>query len=81
MKRAIELYGILKESGIGPTVELNLSETATAAEVLCLLKELFGHKAVLLKGAVLATETEVLAAGDPLPASQRLAALPPVCGG
>lgn len=81
MKRSIELYGILKESGIGPTVELELGETATGAEVMDLLKERFGRKASLLQGAVLATESEVLAPGDPLPASRRLAALPPVCGG
>ncbi len=81
MKREIELYGVLKEGGLGATVELELAESATAAETLARLKALFADKAALLQGAVLATENEILAAGDPLPASRRLAALPPVCGG
>jgi molybdopterin converting factor small subunit len=81
MKRSIELYGALKDGGLGTTVELDLGKGATAAEAISLLKGLFGKKASLLQGAVLATETEVLAGSDLLPKSQRLAALPPVCGG
>ena len=79
MKRAIELYGRLKEAA-GPLIEVDLPATATAADAMAALKTLLKEKAGMLEGSVLAGEESVLAAADALPKG-RLAALPPVCGG
>jgi molybdopterin converting factor small subunit len=81
MKRKIELYGRLREAGLGDALELPLKPGATAAEALARLAERLGPEAGLLKGAVLATDSEILRSADRLPKSGRLAALPPVCGG
>lgn len=78
MTRSIELYGRLREAGA--CVELELPEGCSAADALAALKDKLGPKAALLEGAVLATESAVLASGDAVPEG-RLAALPPVCGG
>lgn len=81
MKKKIRLYGRLREAGAGDCVELTLAPESTAAEALARLAELLGPKAGLLKGAALATGTEILRSGDLLPKKGLLAALPPVCGG
>lgn len=80
MKRKIELYGRLRDAGLGAAVSVDLPESATARQALSVLKASFGRKSPLLDGCVLATDEEVLAASDELP-SGRLALLPPVCGG
>ena len=80
MKRSVDLYGRLRDAGLGSTVSLELPQNATGRQALSALKSSFGRKAVLLEGCVLATADEVLAASDALPAG-RLALLPPVCGG
>lgn len=80
MKRKIELYGRLRDAGLGPVVLLDLPEAATARQALSVLKSTFGAKAPLLAGCVLAGDDEVLASSDALPKG-RLALLPPVCGG
>jgi sulfur carrier protein ThiS len=74
--RVIELYGRLKESG--ERVELELPAGTTAAAALQLLGQKLGRG---VEGAVLASESAVLGADEVIPESQRLAALPPVCGG
>ncbi len=81
MKRAVELYGRLRDAAPEPSVELELSERATAGQALSALRQALGAKAALLDGAVLAAEDRVLASGEAVPAEGRLAALPPVCGG
>lgn len=80
MKRKIELYGHLRDAGLGSSVSVDLPENATARQALAVLKSAFGAKASLLQGCALATDEAVLASGDALPAG-RLALLPPVCGG
>ena len=80
MKRSIELYGRLRDSGFGSSVSIELPKNATARQALAALKSSFGGKASLLTGCVLATGDEVLASSDALPGG-RLALLPPVCGG
>ncbi len=80
MKRRIELYGRLRDAGLGSVVSVALPAGATAGRALAALKASFGRKAPLLAGCVLATGDEVLGASDALPGG-RLAVLPPVCGG
>lgn len=77
----VELYGRLRDSGLASPVELELPDGATARQALDALKAKLGAKGALLDGAAIAGEGAVLAAGDPVPAEGRLAALPPVCGG
>ena len=81
MRRAIELYGLLKETGFGSQVELDLPEHSTAADAMKALKAVFKDKASLLDGAALASEEAVITPGEALPEHGRLAVLPPVCGG
>lgn len=76
----IELYGRLRDAGTESPVELDLPEDATAAQALSRLREKLGPSGKLLEGAALASETQVLSAGDRVP-DGRLAALPPVSGG
>lgn len=80
MKRKLELYGRLRDAGLGDAVVVDLPEAVTSRRALSVLKAAFGKKAALLEGCVLATGDEVLSAADVLPAG-RLAVLPPVCGG
>lgn len=80
MTVTIELYGRLREAGLGAGVELDLPEGATAGQALAALRAAFGARAGLLDGAVLASESVVFSAKDPARGA-RLAALPPVCGG
>lgn len=80
MRRVIELYGRLRDAGVGPAVEVELEEGATAAQALEALRRALGAKGALLEGSALACESAVLRTSDPLPEG-RLAALPPVCGG
>jgi hypothetical protein len=80
MKRKIELYGRLRDAGLGSAVLVDLPKAATARQALSALKAAFGAKAPLLEGCALATGDEVLAPSDGLPGG-RLAVLPPVCGG
>ncbi len=80
MKRKIELYGRLRDAGLGSAVEVVLPKNATAGRALTVLKSSFGRKAALLTGCVIATGDDVLSSSDALPGG-RLAVLPPVCGG
>lgn len=80
MKRKIELYGRLRDAGLGSAVLIDLPKAVTARQALSVLKSTFGAKASLLQGCALATDEEVLSPSDALPAG-RLALLPPVCGG
>ncbi len=80
MKRKIELFGRLRDAGLGSAVVLDVSQSVTARQALSLLKTSFGRKSVLLTGCVLATGDEVLSPSDRLPPG-RLAVLHPVCGG
>ncbi len=79
-KRKIELYGRLRDSGLGHSPFFDLRDGITAGQALAAIKASFGSKAVFLNGCVLATESEILSAADRLPPG-RLALLPPVCGG
>lgn len=78
MKRRIELYGRLREAA--ESVELEVAPEAKAAAVLDAIGAALG-RAELVRGAVLATESEVLEGSAAVPAQGRLAVLPPVCGG
>lgn len=80
MKRKIELYGRLRDAGLGSAVLVDLPKAATARQALSVLKSTFRAKAPLLQGCALATAEEILSPSDELP-SGRLALLPPVCGG
>ncbi len=78
----VELYGRLRDAGLGAAVSLELPEGATAFQALEALRAALGPRAALLEGAALATADAVLSGAERLPAAQaRLAALPPVCGG
>ncbi|MDD5304730.1 MAG: hypothetical protein PHS14_16670 [Elusimicrobia bacterium] len=80
MKRKIDLYGRLRDAGLGSSVVVDIPKSVTARQALAVLKSSFGRKAALLEGCVLATGDEVLSSAEALP-SGRLALLPPVCGG
>jgi len=80
MKRKIELYGRLRDAGLGSVVSVEIPDNASARQALAAVKSAFGAKAPLINGCVLATGDEVLSPSDTLPAG-RLAVLPPVCGG
>ena len=80
MRRRIELYGRLRDAGAGDSLELELGGGMDAAAVLAAVARALGSPESVA-GAVLATETEVLAAPDRVPEGGRLAVLPPVCGG
>ena len=81
MTRRVELYGRLRDAGLGDAVELEVGPKTTAAELLRELARRFGAANGLLEGSALATESEVLNASALVPASGVLAVLPPVCGG
>lgn len=78
---AIELYGRLRDAGLGNRTEIELPEKATAADALAGLRRKLGANGAWLDGAALASDSEVLAPKAALPCAARLAALPPVCGG
>ena len=80
MKRKIDLYGRLRDAGLGASVRIELPKNATSRQALSALKTAFGRHSKLLQGCVLATGDEVLASSDTLPTGL-LAVLPPVCGG
>lgn len=80
MTRRVELYGRLRDAGLGDHVSLDL-DGGTVRQALAALRKSFGRRAALLDGCALATEDAVLAPSDPLPRTGRLAVLPPVCGG
>lgn len=80
MKRKIELYGRLRDAGLGRAVSVDLPKSATARQALSALNTVFGKKSDLLRGCVLATGDEILSSSDELP-SGPLAVLPPVYGG
>lgn len=81
MNRRIELYGRLRDAGLGDHALVALPERATARQALAALKAALGRRGALLTGCALATDDQVLAPADMLPKHGRLAALPPVCGG
>ena len=81
MKRRIELYGRLRDAGLGDHVAVVLPPRATARQALAALKHALGRRGALLTGCALATDDSVLSSAEILPASGRIAALPPVCGG
>lgn len=76
----VELYGRLKEQ-LGETLELEVPADLRADELLSRLARQMGRRGRFLQGSVLATENEILEGTMPVPASGRLALLPPVCGG
>ena len=81
MRIRVELYGRLKDAGLGRLAEIEVTDGASASTVLSALGARLGAQSGLLEGAALSTGTEVLALDAPVPSKGRLAALPPVCGG
>jgi hypothetical protein len=81
LKRLIQLYGRLRDAGLGDRVSVALPPKATARQALAALKKELGPRGALLSGCALATDDAVLGPSEILPKSGRLAALPPVCGG
>ena len=81
MKRRIELYGRMRDAGLGASVVLDLPPRATARQALAALKLALGRRGSLTTGCALATDDIILALNDVLPAKGPLAVLPPVCGG
>jgi hypothetical protein len=81
LNRRIELYGRLRDAGLGDHVAVALPPRATARQALAALKHALGNSGALLTGCALATDEAVLSSSEIIPASGRLAALPPVCGG
>lgn len=78
MKRRVELYGRLREAG--GSVEVEVAPGTKASALLAAIGAALGRPE-LVRGAVLATESEVLEGSAAVPAEGRLAVLPPVCGG
>lgn len=78
MLLTIELFGCLKDTGLGEVVELELAEGSTVRQAIEALGEALGTS---VQSTVLATEERLLAPGEQIPEGVRLAALPPVCGG
>jgi len=78
VKRTIELYGRLRDAGQGSVLRAELPARATARQALDALRPALGQD---LTGCVLAAADRVLAPSDRVPATGRLAVLPPVCGG
>ena len=81
MKRRVELYGRLRDAGLGDHVAVFLPTRATARQALAALKAALGRRGSLLTGCALATDDAVLGSSEFIPERGRLAALPPVCGG
>jgi molybdopterin converting factor small subunit len=81
MKRRVELYGRLRDAGLGQSVVLDLPADATARRALAALKLSLGRRGSLLDGCALASHDTVLTLNDVLPKKGPLAVLPPVCGG
>lgn len=81
MRRRIELYGRLRDAGLGAALSVVLPEKATARQVLDAVGSALGPNALLLRGCVLADGENVLPARERVPLKGRLAVLPPVCGG
>ena len=81
MKRKIQLFGRLRDAGLGGSVVVILPPRATACQALDALKAALGGRGALLTGCALATGTSVLGPAERVPAAGPLAALPPVCGG
>jgi hypothetical protein len=77
MKRKIELYGRLRDAGLGSALFVDMPANTSAREALSYLQPSFG---TLLTGCVLASGDSVLSPNEKLPRG-RLALLPPVCGG
>lgn len=81
MTRTVELYGRLRDSGLGDHVKVELPPRATARQALSALKKALGNRGALVNGCSLATADDVLLPDELIPPTTRLAALPPVCGG
>lgn len=81
MTRTIELYGRLRDAGLGASVGVSLPEKATVRQALDAVRVALGAKSSLLTGCVLADGDSVLSPSERVPAKGRLAVLPPVCGG
>ena len=80
-KIEIRLYGRLGEAGLGEKALIDLTEGMKVSDILAALSEALGGRRDVLKGCVIASETEVLSPSAPVPGESSLAALPPVCGG
>jgi hypothetical protein len=81
-ERRIELFGRLRDAGLGEAVLMDVTTFVSANQLLkAMEKRFFSSKPGVLKGCVLASEDAVLSASDRIPKSGRLAVLPPVCGG
>jgi len=82
MRLTIELYGRLRDAGLGSSIELETPKELRAQDLLSLLAATLGEKASMLEGAVLATESRILFHKESIPSKEtRLAVLPPVSGG
>ena len=81
MRRRVELYGRLRDAGLGASVSLDLPPRATARQALAALKDALGRRRAQAEGCAMASDTFILALNDVLPVKGRLAVLPPVCGG
>lgn len=81
MRRTIELYGRLRDAGLGASAVVDLPARCTARQALAAARAAFAAKAHLLTGCVLADGDAVLGPAERVPAKGRLALLPPVCGG
>lgn len=77
----VEMYGRLRDAGLGESAELELAAGARAGDALTALGRLLGAQARRLEGAAIATESRVLGRDEVLPAGAVLAVLPPVSGG
>lgn len=72
----VELFGLLKD--YGESVQVEAAPRATAAQVLASLSDKIGAPTA---SVVLATSERILGRDEEVRPQDRLAALPPVCGG
>lgn len=79
MKRAVSLYGRLRDAGHGNHLIVDVPSTATAKHVLSAVSAVLGPGQI--KGCVVATNDSILSSSSKIPSRGTLALLPPVCGG
>ena len=75
----VRLFGALRDRAPGDTVRVEVAEGATVADVQRALARVLGT--ALVHDAAIANDEEVLGPEAAVRPGDRLAALPPVCGG
>ncbi|RMG44934.1 MAG: molybdopterin converting factor [Candidatus Dadabacteria bacterium] len=86
MEIKVELFGAFSDLSDSRAIMLELKEGACVADLRSELKNWLNHnghteKATLLDASAISTADKILSESEPLAGSDRVAVLPPVCGG